>query len=222
MVKLLGKFAAASLCAALSALPLQAQDKTVLTHFSEPVVEKALKALGATDIKHTVSDGQRFTSYRMNSAGADPLNYILAYRVCDAAKKGCLGLLNSIMFNPIEGKPYGIQQVNTFNQSRIFTSAMLMKGGMLALVRYQISDGGITHANLQKNLEIFTQMPAQLADHFRNDRAIEANAIPAGEAALHTVSALSEHAAALDLAAGLSAGNQLQAIPQEPASKTAQ
>lgn len=169
---------AAFLFAATTATTLHAADEALIAHFTQANVTGLLKELGATDIAvQDGSEGSKGITYKQGQ-----LTFIAILQACKAGDPGCLGLTLLARFSGEGGSAYSLTTVNGFNASRVFAQAHVYEKD-LYLMRYVISDGGISRTNLRSNLVNFWGMPAQLQEYFQK-AGVVAQASPSGQAQL--------------------------------------
>jgi len=156
---------------------VRAADEPLIAHFTQANVTAMLKELGATDIAvQDGSEGSKGITYKQGQ-----LTFIAIMQACKAGDPGCLGLSLIARFSGEGGPAYSLTTVNGFNTSRVFAQAHVFEKD-LYLMRYLISDGGISRANLRSNLVNFWGMPAQLQEYFQKAGVVAL--APSGEAQL--------------------------------------
>lgn len=131
----------------------------VVEFFNRTNVEKALKELGATDIKFKNDSSLQVFSYRYNT-----ISYGAALSGCKTEKE-CLALWSTAVY-AADSKPYDLKAVNGFNNKNTLVSAVVLKDGRLGVGRQIVSAGGVTMDNVKFNVTLFHLVHDDLVKYF--------------------------------------------------------
>jgi hypothetical protein len=134
-----------------------AAEAALIDHWSEPVVERLLQSLGATDIQRTVLAGQPGLLART----ADGLSIGVYAKACSPAASPaepfCRGIEGIASFDPGPGADR-IALAVRLNHQYAAGKFMVEADGSIRLTRYIDVDAGVSEANLRAQLGGFVAL----------------------------------------------------------------
>jgi hypothetical protein len=144
---------------------------TLIKHFTPELVTEMLKEFGATDVKVETQDGTAYIEHKHGE-----FTFVFSLLACQKGEPGCRGLAMTKAFAPDDGKPFQLTQVNSFNAEFVFAQAYIFEQN-LYLVRYTISDDGVTRGNVRANVETFWEMPNVFTEHYLSNVVSQAPSV---------------------------------------------
>ena len=136
----------------------QAAEPALVDHWSEPVVQRLLQSLGATDLQRTTLAGQP----GLLAKTADGISLGVYAKACAgaptaAAEPYCRGVEGIASFDPGRGADRAAL-ADRLNHQYAAGKFMLEPDGTIRLTRYIDVDAGVTEANLRSQLAAFVAL----------------------------------------------------------------
>ena len=132
----------------------QAAEPALVDHWSEPVIERLLLSLGATDLQRTTLAGQAGLLARSH----DGLSVGVYAKACSPmtapAEPYCRGIEGIASFDPGRGVDRAAL-ADRLNRQYAAGKFMLENDGAIRLTRYIDVDAGVSEANLRSQLGEF-------------------------------------------------------------------